>query len=212
MAQIESAGPTRAGSPDPMDEDRKRKDPIQQWRMSELEQACLAFCIELLNQTYHIQEYESVLICAMAVLGRGKFGWCNPESYLPILSRVIKIARFMIVQQALWLDSNTVQIIETWQQPQRCTEWALRSAIPDINSVYSSDSGDDEKPESIGLGLESELESESILFSISPIHSQDPPSRIQWNQNSLRKTFQEQIIYIVSYLIIRGTYTPMETL
>ncbi|KAE8155519.1 hypothetical protein BDV40DRAFT_306924, partial [Aspergillus tamarii] len=185
MAQIESAGPTRAGSPDPMDEDRKREDPIQQWRMSELEQACLGFCIELLNQTYHAQEYESVLICAMAVLGRGEFGWRDPESYPPILSRVIKVARFMIVQQALWLDPNAVQIIETWQQPQRCAEWVLRSAIPDIDSAYSSDSGDsDNEPDSVRLA--------SISPPTSPIRSQDPPSRIQWSQNPSRKTFQEQ--------------------
>ena len=106
IAQIESAGPTRAGSPDPMDEDedREREDPedlIEQWRMSELEQVYLGFCIELLNQIYYIQEYKSALICAMAVLGRREFGWYNPESYSLILSRVIKVARFIIVQQAL---------------------------------------------------------------------------------------------------------------
>ena len=69
--------------------------------MSELEQVCLGFCIELLNQTYHTQEYESVLIYAIAVLGRGEFGWRDSESYPPILSRVIKVVRFIIVQQAL---------------------------------------------------------------------------------------------------------------
>ena len=61
----------------------------------------LAFCIELLNQIYHAQKYKSALICAMAVLGRGEFGWRDPESYPPILSRVIKIARFIIIQQTL---------------------------------------------------------------------------------------------------------------
>ena len=147
--------------------------------MSELEQACLAFCIELLNQIYYTQKYKSALICAMAVLDRGEFDWCDPESYSPILSRMIKIARFMIVQQALWLDLNAVQIIETWQQPQRCAEWALRSAIPDIDSAYGSDSGDNEKPESVELGLESGLELESISPPIFPIYSQDPLSRIQ---------------------------------
>ena len=30
MAQIESAEPTRAGSPDPIDKDKKKEDPIQQ--------------------------------------------------------------------------------------------------------------------------------------------------------------------------------------
>ena len=141
----------------------------------------------------------------MAVLGRGEFGWRDPESYPPILSRVIKIARFIIVQQTLWLDPNAVQIIETWQQPQRCAEWALRSAIPDIDSVYSSDSGDsNNEPDSIRLA--------SISPPTSPIRSQDPPSRIQWSQNPLRKTFQEQVTYMVSHLMIRGTHTPMETL
>ena len=90
--------------------------------MSELEQTCLVFCIKLLNQIYHAQEYESALVCAMAVLGRREFGWRDPESYPPILSRVIKVAQFIIVQQTLWLDPNTVQIIETWQQPQKCAE------------------------------------------------------------------------------------------
>ncbi|KAE8410228.1 hypothetical protein BDV36DRAFT_302944 [Aspergillus pseudocaelatus] len=122
------------------------------------------------------------------VLGRGEFGWRDPESYPPILSRVIKI-------------------IETWQQPQRCAEWTLQSTIPDIDSAYGSDSGDsDKEPESVGLG------SGSISSPISPIRSQDPPSRIQWSQNLSRKIFQEQITYIVSYLMIRRTYTPMETL
>ena len=212
IAQIESAGPTRAGSSDPIDEnrERERKNFIEQWRISELEQIYLAFCIELLNQIYYMQKYKSALVCAMAVLGRGEFGWCDSESYPPILSRVIKVARFMIVQQVLWLDSNTVQIIETWQQPQKCAEWTLRSAIPDIDSVYGSDSGDDEEPESVGLGLESG--SGSISPPTSRIRSQDPPSQIQWSQNPSRKIFQEQVIYMVSYLMIRGIYTPMETL
>lgn len=56
------------------DADNNTENPIQQWRISKIEQACLAFCIELLNQTYHAQKYESVLICAMAVLERGEFG------------------------------------------------------------------------------------------------------------------------------------------
>ncbi|KAE8371094.1 hypothetical protein BDV26DRAFT_287051 [Aspergillus bertholletiae] len=183
-----------------MEADRDTKDPIQQWRISEIEQACLVFCIELLNQTYHTQEYESVLICAMAVLRRGEFGWRDPESYPPILSRVIKMARFMIVQQALWLDPNVIQIIETWQQPQKCATRTLRSAINDIDSAY----GSDDEPEPVQLG--------SISLPTSPIRSQDPPTRIQWSQNLSQKTFQEQVTYLVNQLMIRGTHTPMETL
>jgi hypothetical protein len=74
--------------------------------MTAIKKACLEFCIKLLNQHHHSHEYESVLVCAMAVLGQGEAGWCDPESYPPILSWVIKITRFMVVQKALWMDPN----------------------------------------------------------------------------------------------------------
>lgn len=124
----------------------------------------LRFCIELLNQTYYAQEYESVLICAMAVLGRGESGWRDSKSYPPILSRVIKIARFMIIPKALWLDPDVVQIIDTWQRPQNCADWTLRSAVAmdDFDSVY---------------GSEDERES-TLSHSTSSVKSQDPTYRI----------------------------------
>ncbi|KAK1920515.1 hypothetical protein P3342_008276 [Pyrenophora teres f. teres] len=46
-------------------------------------------------------EYDSPLVCALAVLGVKKDGWKGPEQYPPILSAVIKIARFMVVQKGL---------------------------------------------------------------------------------------------------------------
>ncbi|RAQ58266.1 hypothetical protein COH20_007739 [Aspergillus flavus] len=173
-------------------------DPIyQRWMMSDIEQACLGFCIELLNQTYYAQEYESVLICAMAMLGRGESGWRDAKSYPPILSRVIKIARFMIIQKALWLDPDVVQIIDTSQRPQNCADWTLRSAVAmdDLDSLY---------------GSEDERES-TVSHSTSSVKSQDPTYRIQRNQTS-RKTFQEQVTYMVGQFMVRGTHTPMETL
>ena len=65
--------------------------------MSKIEQVYLVFCIELLNQIYYAQKYKSVLICAMAVLKYRKFGWRDSESYPPILSRIIKVTRFIVV-------------------------------------------------------------------------------------------------------------------
>jgi hypothetical protein len=44
------------------------------------------------------------LVCALAVLGVKEDGWKGPEQYPPILSAVIKIARFMLVQQGLELS------------------------------------------------------------------------------------------------------------
>jgi hypothetical protein len=42
-------------------------------------------------------------VCALAVLGVKEDGWKGPEQYLPVLLAVIKVARFMVVQQALEL-------------------------------------------------------------------------------------------------------------
>ncbi|KAE8332500.1 hypothetical protein BDV39DRAFT_107535 [Aspergillus sergii] len=104
----------------------------QRWIMSDIEQACLEFCIELLNQTSYVQEYKSVLICAMAVLGRGESGWRDVKSYPPILSRVIKIARFMIVQNVLWfMDVGS---------------WSRRQVLP-------TDSACSGYPAPIGIGF-----------------------------------------------------------
>ncbi|KAL4732835.1 hypothetical protein BDV11DRAFT_215147 [Aspergillus similis] len=77
------------GSPDPMapELDHSR---IEAFVMTPLETACLEFCIELLNQKTKVHEYESTLVCAMAVLGRGEQGWRDPNSYPPIISRVLK--------------------------------------------------------------------------------------------------------------------------
>jgi hypothetical protein len=70
---------------------------VEAWQMPAIEQACLEFCVELLNQRHRTHEYESALVCAMAVQGWGEARWRDPDSYPPILSRVIKVARFMVV-------------------------------------------------------------------------------------------------------------------
>lgn len=69
---------------------------------SQLEKACLKFCIELLNQTIHNREYDMALVCASAVLGVRDFGggFHDTDLYPPILSSIIKIAHFMVVQYA----------------------------------------------------------------------------------------------------------------
>jgi hypothetical protein len=57
----------------------------------------------LLNHRITRREYDSPLVCALAVLGVKEDGWKGLEQYPPILSAVIKIARFMLVQQGLEL-------------------------------------------------------------------------------------------------------------
>jgi hypothetical protein len=59
----------------------------------------------LLSQTITRKEYDSPLVCALVVLGVKQNGWKGAEQYPPVLSAVIKVARFMVVQQALEMSS-----------------------------------------------------------------------------------------------------------
>uniref|UniRef100_A0A093W2K6 Uncharacterized protein n=1 Tax=Talaromyces marneffei PM1 TaxID=1077442 RepID=A0A093W2K6_TALMA len=102
---------------DEMDEDMNRDsepdpelDPVSESSippLTPIQRACLDFCIELLNQRVVHREYDCALVCAMAVLGvRDRGGWRTPEDYPPILSKVIKLARFMVVRKAIELAEN----------------------------------------------------------------------------------------------------------
>lgn len=190
------AGQAPRSSPDPMDPEMD--DPqMEAWAMTDMEKACLEFCIELLNQRHRSHEYESALVCAMAVLGRGETGWRGPESYPPILSRVIKIARFMVVQKALWMDPHPWQIIQTWEKKDRSAEWVLASTddtLGDIDKGY--DSEDAMAPRSSPP---------------SSINSDDALPTVDMHRQG-RRPFQEQVTWMMHQFMIRGTHGPMETL
>jgi hypothetical protein len=70
--------------------------------IADVQQACLLFCVELLNQTIHNCEYDMALVCGLAALGINPSGrgFRGADTYPSILSAVIKVAHFMIVQQA----------------------------------------------------------------------------------------------------------------
>jgi hypothetical protein len=57
----------------------------------------LEFCIALLSQTVTRKEYDSLLVCALAMLGVKEDRWKGAEQYPPVLSAVIKVAQFMVV-------------------------------------------------------------------------------------------------------------------
>jgi hypothetical protein len=77
---------------------------VRSEKLSRLQKACLEFCIALLDHRITRREYDSPLVCGLAVLGIKKEGWKGPEQYPPILSAVIKVARFLVVQQGLDLS------------------------------------------------------------------------------------------------------------
>ncbi|KAJ5541863.1 hypothetical protein N7461_007866 [Penicillium sp. DV-2018c] len=84
-----------------------------EWELSPIDTACLNFCMELLNQRSRAADYESALVCAVAVQGRGEASWRDANSYAPILSRIIKVARFILVHKAMRLAPEGVAIIKT---------------------------------------------------------------------------------------------------
>jgi superfamily II DNA helicase RecQ len=116
-------------------EQAERPHPIKPQKLSRIQKACLAFCIALMNQSITRKEYDSPLVCALAVLGVKEDGWKGPEQYPPILSAVIKVARFMVVQQALELsepfndnmfDSDSAYESDSSHQPQRRPKGCLQ--------------------------------------------------------------------------------------
>ncbi len=91
--EAESVEESNNSSQDP-DEDNKPELTI-------IQKACLNFCLALLDDGITRKEYDSPLVCALAVLGVQENGWMNASNYPPILSAMIKISRFMVIQQGL---------------------------------------------------------------------------------------------------------------
>ncbi|CAL5865802.1 uncharacterized protein PFLUO_LOCUS8 [Penicillium psychrofluorescens] len=107
------------------------------YQMSPIQVACMDFCIELLNQRVGAKEYECALVCALAVLGRGRDRWRDAESYPPILSKMIKIGRFMVLHKALRLDPHAEQILDYMRDRHEVQTWSLKSVIDDAEYSYA---------------------------------------------------------------------------
>jgi hypothetical protein len=71
---------------------------------SSTQKACLTFCIALLSQSITRKEYDSPLVCALAMLGVKEGGWQSSRLFPPVLPAAMKVARSMMVQQSLELS------------------------------------------------------------------------------------------------------------
>ena len=109
------------------------------FQLAPIDLACLNFCIELLNHRIKVEDYESALICATAVLGRGEAGWRTAESYPPILSKLIKIARFMVVHKALKLDATAEAMLYQLAEHQMAGDWNTESPLDSPEFQTSDD-------------------------------------------------------------------------
>jgi RecQ family ATP-dependent DNA helicase len=90
----------QGGSGSGAEEEEGELDEGIEW-MGRIQRQILRLWIALLNQPLQDDEYKSVLISGLAVLGmREDDGWLDAEDYTPKYSAVIKLARLMVVQEA----------------------------------------------------------------------------------------------------------------
>ncbi|OGE47046.1 hypothetical protein PENARI_c072G04807 [Penicillium arizonense] len=74
------------------------------------------------NIERHTIPWQQILMF-FTLLGRGEAGWRTAESYPPILSKLIKIARFMVVYKALKLDSTAEAMLYQLAEYQMAGDW-----------------------------------------------------------------------------------------
>jgi hypothetical protein len=82
------------------EEEEEESDAEIEW-MGWIQRKILRLWIALFNQPLQDDEYKSVVISGLAVLGmREDDGWLDAEDYISKYSAVIKLARLMVVQEA----------------------------------------------------------------------------------------------------------------
>jgi hypothetical protein len=77
----------------------------------EVDNACLAWWISLLDHPLQDHQYDSAMISGMAVLGWNHQGgrWREATTYTPIISAIITVARILVIYQAKQVRQEEVQ-------------------------------------------------------------------------------------------------------
>ncbi|THW91892.1 hypothetical protein D6D18_06444 [Aureobasidium pullulans] len=82
------------------EEDDRRRSSRDPTATPELERGILFFIISLLDHVVRGWEYESPMICALAVIAVQPQGWLGVDRYPSILSALIKTSRYLVLQEA----------------------------------------------------------------------------------------------------------------
>jgi hypothetical protein len=98
---------TVAESPSYEEESHRSEEPAS---ITELERGVLFFIISLLDYVVRGWEYESPLICALAVIAVQPRGWLGLDKFPSILSALIKTSRYLVLQQAYETRDEEVDI------------------------------------------------------------------------------------------------------
>ena len=89
------------------------RSPRRRGRQQELEDACLAWWISLLDHPLEDHHYDNAMVSGSAVLGWNPDGgdkgvWRSPRDYPPVLSGIVSVARMLVVYQAHRLREREV--------------------------------------------------------------------------------------------------------
>jgi superfamily II DNA or RNA helicase len=175
------------------------------YQLTSIQRACMDFCIELLNQRVGAEEYECALVCALAVLGRSRDGWQTVESYPPILSKIIKIARFMVLHKALRLDPHADEIVQFLQHRHGVGEWWSQSPMDDPEYSFA---GQDEGYTSRSPTPTPEPDPSVVQH----VGGSPVPELISFTQQRQQRSrpFREWLKLLVDTFLVRGTHGPMQ--
>lgn len=98
---------------------------IEAWQRR-VDRKGLELCIALLNHPLLRNEYESVVLSGLAVMGmRADDGWLGAEDYTPKYSAVIKGARMLVVYHAHIQEQEALEVLQrrmSERDARTCTE------------------------------------------------------------------------------------------
>ncbi|KAJ5205115.1 hypothetical protein N7472_001563 [Penicillium cf. griseofulvum] len=173
--------------------------------VSPIQIACMDFCIELLNQRIGVSEYESAFVCALAVLGRTSYGWMDTDSYPPILSKILKIARFIVLHKAVRLDPYVDELIASFRG--HSSKLVLSAETPFDEPGYLLSGYDNLSrtisPQTPSLYGESDSEVEQ---------DQAAPLQFTQEQHQRPQRFTQWLHLMVTRFMVRGSQTPIQWL
>ena len=171
--------------------------------------------MELLNQRIQVHEYDCALVCALAVLGRRYNGWRDPEDYPPILSKIIKIARFLVVLKAYRLDLDIPTYSTPLHQRRGDLGGKFLGVSPMEDPFYQFTGSQDSGYKTQGTQRTQGIQGSQLLPS-----SSSPPTtpdlgdldhilRIGSSPRG-KRSFQEWVELFMSSFMVKGTHGPMQ--
>ena len=198
-----------APDPAPTEQPQSPDSREDQYQMTPIQEACMDFCIELLNQSVNVDEYECALVCALAVLGQGRDHWLDAESYPPILSKMIKIGRFMVLHKALRMDPHADQIVDYIRGREQHQVWfSIESPMEDPGYTFR---GQDEGYASDSRHRTPEPSSTRSSPAFETMFSSQPaPVQFTQEQRAKPRRFREWLRLLTDRFMVRGTHSPMQ--